>query len=195
MTATDSQHSAPIPSSLSPGRFTRVSVQTAAGEIEARLSDFGNWELRVRRDGELAWRHACSGNVESGAASIAAPDLPEEDLLLRGPLKIHPAARRATVNGIEVPVVKMEFSLLLILAAQPDRVFGKADLCEALWGDREVRGRSLNSHASRLRCKLRSAGIHAIVNCWGIGYRYWDRTDLAEPLDAPQPSTSTPGAA
>lgn len=33
-----------------PGRFTRVSVRTPAGEIEARLSEHGNWELRVRRD-------------------------------------------------------------------------------------------------------------------------------------------------
>lgn len=36
-----------------PGRFTRVSVQTPAGEIEARLSERGNWELRVRRDQEV----------------------------------------------------------------------------------------------------------------------------------------------
>jgi hypothetical protein len=46
---------------LGPGRFTRVAIQTTAGEIEARLSEAGNWELRLRREEEDTWRIACRG--------------------------------------------------------------------------------------------------------------------------------------
>jgi len=58
-----------------PGRFTRVSVQTPAGEIEARLSERGNWELRVRRDQETTWRLACTGDLtaESSPPSRSRP--------------------------------------------------------------------------------------------------------------------------
>jgi hypothetical protein len=42
-------HDSPL-RELVPGRFTRVSVQTPAGEIEARLSERGYWQLRVRHD-------------------------------------------------------------------------------------------------------------------------------------------------
>jgi hypothetical protein len=52
-----------------PGRFTRVSVQTSAGELEARLSEQGNWDVRVSRDQEVAWRLACSGD----SAAVSPP--------------------------------------------------------------------------------------------------------------------------
>jgi hypothetical protein len=48
------------------GRFTRVSMQTPAGEIEARLSEPANWELRVRRDQEMNWRLPCTGDLDCG---------------------------------------------------------------------------------------------------------------------------------
>jgi hypothetical protein len=35
-------HNSPLLKATAPGRFTRVSVQTPAGEIEARLSEMGN---------------------------------------------------------------------------------------------------------------------------------------------------------
>jgi hypothetical protein len=53
-------HHSPL-RSIVPGRYTRVSVQTPAGEIEARLSERGNWELRVRRDQETN----CRGRPDS----------------------------------------------------------------------------------------------------------------------------------
>jgi hypothetical protein len=58
-------HHSPVREAV-PGRFTRVSVQTPAGEIEARLSEKGNWELRVRRDQETTWRLACTGDIDCG---------------------------------------------------------------------------------------------------------------------------------
>jgi len=166
---------------LCPGRFTKVSLHNQAGEIEARLSEGGNWELRIRREEEAAWRLACSGDLDGGAftADPVGP-APGEETRRLGPLEIDPAARTASVNGTDLVLAKKEFALLSILATAPDRVFGKAELLRAVWGlESTTKSRTLDSHASRLRGKLRSAGAGAlIVNCWGVGYRLWDRADL-----------------
>jgi DNA-binding response OmpR family regulator len=166
---------------LCPGRFTRVSLHNQAGEIEARLSEGGNWELRIRREEDTTWRMACSGDLDSGAITSepVGPSLGEEVRRL-GPLEIDPAARTASVLGNDVELAKKEFALLLILATAPDRVFSKSELLKAVWGlESTTKSRTLDSHASRLRNKLRSAGAEAlIVNCWGVGYRLWDRADL-----------------
>jgi DNA-binding response OmpR family regulator len=174
---------------LCPGRFTRVSLHNQAGEIEARLSEGGNWELRIRREENATWRMACSGDLDSGAITSepVGPSLGEEVRRL-GPLEIDPAARTASVRGNDVELAKKEFALLLILATAPDRVFSKSELLKAVWGlESTTKSRTLDSHASRLRNKLRSAGAEAlVVNCWGVGYRLWDRADLTTfpPLSA-----------
>jgi DNA-binding response OmpR family regulator len=174
---------------LCPGRFTRVSLHNQAGEIEARLSEGGNWELRIRREEDTTWRMACSGDLDSGAITSepVGPSLGEEVRRL-GPLEIDPAARTASVRGNDVELAKKEFALLLILATAPDRVFSKSELLKAVWGlESTTKSRTLDSHASRLRNKLRLAGAEAlVVNCWGVGYRLWDRADLTTfpPLSA-----------
>lgn len=165
----------------SPGRFTRVSLQTRAGEVEARLSEMGNWELRVRRERDASWRLACSGDLDTGAVTHepVGPGFGEEVKRL-GPLEIDPGSRTAWVNGSEVSLSKKEFGLLLVLASAPDRVFGKAELALAVWGEPSTtRNLTVDSHASRVRRKLRAAGMDSmVINCWGVGYRLWDRTDL-----------------
>jgi DNA-binding response OmpR family regulator len=169
----------PIPvKATAPGRFTRVAIQTPAGEVEARLSEKGNWELRVRRDEEASWRLACSGDLDCGMVTTQPV---AEEILTRGALTVDPESRRATVGESTVALARKEFALLLVLAVQPDRVFTKEELLATIWGHTGVaRTRTLDSHASRLRRKLRKAGAEGmVVNAWGVGYRLWDRTDLA----------------
>lgn len=164
-----------------PGRFTRVSIQTAAGEIEARLSEMGNWELRVRRDQATMWHLACAGDVDCGVQTTEPIRAAVNEPIRRGEVMIEPAARRATVKGKEVMLSRKEFELLRILAAIPDRVYLKAELLKLVWGHEDLgRTRTLDSHASRLRIKLGRAGADfLIVNRWGVGYRFWDRIDSA----------------
>jgi hypothetical protein len=93
--------------SSSPGRFTRVSVQTPAGEIEARLSKYGNWELRVRHDQETHWRLACTGSIEIAKVekrrnadlhyyrAVEMPNYSEEDIAA-----MTPEERQATAGLI-----------------------------------------------------------------------------------------------
>lgn len=164
------------------GRFSRAFVQTVAGEIEVRLSHTGNWQLRVRRGEEASWRLACAGDLDFGSLTTQPiPSLADETLRL-GPLTVEPAARRTTVGEVDVCLSNKEFALLVVLASQPDRVFTKAELLKMIWGyPADARTRTLDSHASRVRCKLRKAGVETyVVNCWGIGYRLWDRPVMAQ---------------
>ena len=73
-------------------------------------------------------------------------------------------------------VAGKEFELLARLASAPQRVFTKDELLRDVWGYRSsARTRTLDSHASRLRRKLASAGAgRCIVNVWGVGYRLKD---------------------
>ena len=70
-------------STLQPGRFNGANLSTDRGELHLRVSDGGNWQLRVRGESEAEWRLLCSGNFEGGVN--AAP--PEE---ARGPIAIGP---------------------------------------------------------------------------------------------------------
>ena len=92
-----------------------------------------------------------------------------------GTLEIDPAARAATVRGERVELAAKEFALLRTLASSPTRVFTKEELLRDVWGFRSLGStRTLDSHACRLRAKLRVHGDEFVVNVWGVGYRLVD---------------------
>jgi DNA-binding response OmpR family regulator len=92
-----------------------------------------------------------------------------------GALRIDPAARSATVSGRRVELAAKEFALLRALASEPTRVFTKEELLRDVWGYRAVgQTRTLDSHACRLRQKLRTDDGEFVVNVWGVGYRLID---------------------
>jgi len=81
--------------------------------------------------------------------------------------------RRVSVRDSLVLLSAKEFELLAWLAAEPYRVWTKEELLRQVWGFRALgRTRTLESHASRLRKKLRVNGDDRyVVNVWGVGYR------------------------
>ncbi|MFL5954279.1 MAG: response regulator transcription factor [Gaiellaceae bacterium] len=90
------------------------------------------------------------------------------------PVRIDTRTRDVRVDGRRVELAQKEYELLLRLAREPERVFTKAELLHDVWGYRTVgRTRTLDSHASRLRRKLREAGspVELVDNVWGVGYR------------------------
>jgi DNA-binding response OmpR family regulator len=92
-----------------------------------------------------------------------------------GELEVDPAGREATVRGRRVELAAKEFALLKTLASEPTRVFTKEELLRDVWGFRSMGAtRTLDSHACRLRQKLRTQGDEFIVNVWGVGYRLID---------------------
>lgn len=90
------------------------------------------------------------------------------------PVRIDIATRDVRVDGVRVELAQKEFQLLACLATEPHRVFTKGELLRDVWGFRApARTRTLDSHASRLRKKLRAASSDAMLieNVWGVGYR------------------------
>ena len=158
-------------SKLQPGRFTKAAIHAEAGELEVRLSAAGNWHLYVRASNDCEWRLACSGDLEAGA-EVPRGFFGEEPVRV-GKLVIDRGARRVCVDGAEVTLSTRQYEILSLLARDPQRVFSKQELARELWGsEATICSRTIDSHTSRLRCKLREAGAAGfVVNCWGVGYR------------------------
>ena len=95
------------------------------------------------------------------------------EVLVAGDLVVDRRTRRVSVRDAAVTLSAKEFDLLARLASEPHRVFTKEELLREVWGFRALgRTRTLESHASRLRKKLRFAdGDRFVVNVWGVGYR------------------------
>jgi DNA-binding response OmpR family regulator len=76
-----------------------------------------------------------------------------------------------------VSLAAKEFELLQTLSADPTRVHTREELLREVWGcNGDVRTRTLDSHACRLRNKLAAAspGRKLVINVWGVGYRLCD---------------------
>ncbi len=157
-----------------PGRCSGASLSANSGELQVRLSDGGNWQLKVKTDGEADWRLLCTGNLDGG---VFAPPSEDDELPIRlGPLRIDLAGHVVDVRGIAVDLTPLEFDLLATLASDPGRLFPKVELLREVWGsDDPCRTRTLDTRASLLRCKLRRAGANGFVlNYRDFGYKLWE---------------------
>jgi len=112
---------------------------------------------------------------------------PRSEVVDLGGLVIRPAARRVVVQGTDVVLSAKEYALLLKLATDPDRVFTHGQLLRDVWGFRNyVATRTLESHASRVRCKLAAAGLEGwVVNAWGVGYKLRPTPDVRPGAQSP----------
>lgn len=90
-----------------------------------------------------------------------------------GPLAIDLDAHAASLHGHPLRLRRLEYELLAHLAQEPQRVFTKGELLRTVWGyPTPVSTRTLDSHSSRLRRKLRAEGEEQwVVNVRGVGYR------------------------
>jgi DNA-binding response OmpR family regulator len=89
-----------------------------------------------------------------------------------GSLEIDMDGHAVSLCGLPVDLRRLEFELLVHLASDPERVFGKQELLSAVWGYRSSGStRTVDSHASRLRRKLEERGGRWVINVWGVGYR------------------------
>lgn len=96
-------------------------------------------------------------------------------LLKIGALELSAAQRRAWLHDEPLDLSGTEFALLSLLTSDPTRVFTRGELLRDVWGhDANAPTRTLDSHASRLRRKLRSHGDELLINVWGVGYRLVD---------------------
>ena len=101
-------------------------------------------------------------------------------LLRSGPLLIDLDAHEAIVVQGDVrhglPLTLTEFKLLTYLAQSPQRVCTRAELLDACLPESESMERTMDSHISKLRKKLESAGVPGCpLGVRGVGYKLWNR--------------------
>ena len=91
-----------------------------------------------------------------------------------GPVCIDLAAGLVTRWGQPVPLTRIEYRLLEILATSGGRLCTSRFLSERLWGTRsEQKSRSLGDHVTSLRRKLDDPSVpELLVTEPGIGYRF-----------------------
>ncbi len=91
-----------------------------------------------------------------------------------GPVQIDVDAHRCSIDGVEVELTRIEFRLLVTLAARLGRVQPRELLLADVWGmGSEVETRTLDTHVKRLREKLGPAR-DLLETVRGIGYRFAD---------------------
>jgi DNA-binding response OmpR family regulator len=135
-------------------------------------------------DGVRAFRRGCDDYVRRPFAEEELVERiravarrgrrPAPRVVRAGTLAIDPGGRLVTVRGVPARLSQKEYELVTHLAADPGRVFTRAELLRAIWNwPAAMRTRTLDSHASRLRRKLRALDPETpyVDNVWGVGYR------------------------
>jgi DNA-binding response OmpR family regulator len=107
-------------------------------------------------------------------AHVSGPATDEEKALTFGALRIVPTAREVSIDGHPVMLTRTEFDVLAALAAHPHRVFTRATLISAVWGDNWFGDEHLvDVHVGHLRRKLGddAASPRFVRTIRGVGYR------------------------
>jgi DNA-binding response OmpR family regulator len=92
-----------------------------------------------------------------------------------GGLVVQPESHRATVDGSEVELTRIEFGILEALTQHPERTVSRQALCERVWGDDWVHDdHVVDVHIANLRKKIDRDGVRHIRTVRGVGYRMND---------------------
>jgi two-component system KDP operon response regulator KdpE len=92
-----------------------------------------------------------------------------------GPLTINPATRTASINGRNLSLTRLEYSLLVLLARSAGRVFTSDELLTRVWGpEYHDQAEILRTNIYRLRHKLEDDPRRPRYVCTrpGVGYYF-----------------------
>ncbi|MGK2901080.1 MAG: phosphate regulon transcriptional regulator PhoB [Burkholderiaceae bacterium] len=103
-----------------------------------------------------------------------------------GPLKIDPATRRVSRDGVDAKVGATEFRLLHFFMTHPERVHSRAQLLDRVWGDHVfIEERTVDVHVKRLREALTPLGCAQMIETVrGAGYRLTQQGGAGSSLPA-----------
>lgn len=92
------------------------------------------------------------------------------NVITAGNLTIDRTSYTIKIDGREITLPKKEFELLYFLAQNPNKVFGREDLLQNIWGaDVYVLARTVDVHIRKVREKI---GDDFITTIKGVGYKF-----------------------
>jgi two-component system phosphate regulon response regulator PhoB len=102
-----------------------------------------------------------------------APQLTAEAVEIEG-LSLNPATRSVEGDGKTLKMGPTEFELLHFFMTHTDRVYGRAQILDQVWGDHVfIEERTVDVHIRRLRDALSPSGHEDLVQTVrGAGYRF-----------------------
>jgi two-component system phosphate regulon response regulator PhoB len=98
----------------------------------------------------------------------------QDQIIEIGSLRFDGSSHRVSVDGQTVTLGPTEFRLLHFFMSHPDRVYGRSQLLDQVWGPSiYVEERTVDVHIRRLRKALSEFGVDAMVQTVrGSGYRF-----------------------
>lgn len=99
---------------------------------------------------------------------------PDSSALTVGPVMLDDAAKRVTVDGEQVNLTPLEFSILRLLMQHPGQVFSTAQIYEQVWNDPVLGSENTVAvHIRHLREKIEIDPAHPrhLKVVWGLGYK------------------------
>ena len=97
----------------------------------------------------------------------------KEDKITAGKLVLNKMSYEAFADGEKFNLTTKEFDMLYYLAGNPNRVFSKEQIYEAVWGYSECgEDNSVTVYINRIRDKLDKFGLDYIKTVWGAGYKF-----------------------
>jgi len=102
----------------------------------------------------------------------------KNDVLQVGPLNLNSRTHEIFVGEVAVELTKTEFRLLKLFLENPNKVFSREQILDAVWGVNAFLGdRTVDVHILRLRKLLKPHGISSMIaTVRGTGYRFSDKS-------------------
>ncbi len=96
------------------------------------------------------------------------------DIVTMGDIRLDSQTHRITVKNQELAFSPTEFRLLQFFLTHPERVYNRAQLLDAVWGDGNyIEERTVDVHIRRLRKSLAPFDCDRLIQTVrGVGYRF-----------------------
>jgi DNA-binding response OmpR family regulator len=149
----------------------RVEEADAVTGLEVGADDYVRKPFGIK---ELVSR--CKALLRRSHRDVGAtPPSSSQKVVKQGSLTIDRARHAVTFNNQPITLTATEFNLLHHLASNPGLVLSREHLLRTVWGyHHDGYQRTVDSHITRVRRKLESAGAspNMIVTVHGVGYRF-----------------------